>query len=50
MERQVTKVIENIETPEGVGARVRRSIGTKALRNFDPFLMLDVFKVQKPAG
>ena len=31
---------------EGVGARVRRSIGTAMLRNFDPFLMLDEFMVQ----
>ena len=29
----------------GVGARVRRSIGTAMLRNFDPFLMLDEFMV-----
>lgn len=29
------------ETPEGAGAVVRRSIGTAALRNFTPFLMLD---------
>ncbi|KAJ1555258.1 hypothetical protein HK096_005645 [Nowakowskiella sp. JEL0078] len=38
------------EVPEGAGARVRRSIGTFALRNFDPFLMLDEFFVRKPAG
>lgn len=35
---------------EGVGARVRRSIGGSQLRNFDPFLMLDEFLVGKPAG
>ena len=32
------------------GARVRRSIGRPELRNFDPFLMLDEFKVGLPAG
>lgn len=31
MEREVTKVVENIEQAEGVGARVRRSIGTNAV-------------------
>lgn len=35
---------------EGVGARVRRSIGRTELRNIDPFLMLDEFQVQAPAG
>ncbi|KAH9817690.1 RmlC-like cupin domain-containing protein [Melampsora americana] len=39
-----------IETAEGDGAVVRRSIGTQTLRNFDPFLMLDHFKVGIGAG
>ena len=30
----------SIEQSEGVGSRVRRSIGRPELRNFDPFLML----------
>lgn len=34
-----------IEQSEGVGARVRRSIGSSKLRNFSPFLMLDHFNV-----
>ena len=38
------------EQAEGVGARVRRSIGTQQLRNFSPFLMLDHFSVGKGAG
>lgn len=29
---------------------VYRSIGTQALRNLDPFLMLDEFDVKAPAG
>jgi redox-sensitive bicupin YhaK (pirin superfamily) len=29
---------------------VFRSIGTHALRNLDPFLMLDEFDVRAPAG
>ncbi len=39
--REVVKSIESIEQSEGMGARVRRSIGTRELPRFDPFLMLD---------
>lgn len=35
---------------EGVGASVRRSIGTMQMRRFSPFLMLDHFNVRAPAG
>jgi len=38
------------EQGEGHGAKVRRSIGRPELRNFDPFLMLDEFRVGPPAG
>ncbi|RVE74342.1 hypothetical protein OJAV_G00021050 [Oryzias javanicus] len=43
--RKVKKIVLSVEQAEGVGARVRRSIGRKELRNLDPFLMLDEFKV-----
>ncbi|BGP41771.1 RNA pol II transcription cofactor [Rhodotorula kratochvilovae] len=42
--------VSRSETPEGAGAIVRRSIGTPALRNFTPFLMLDNFLVKEGAG
>ncbi|KAK1890719.1 Pirin [Dissostichus eleginoides] len=48
--RRVEKTVLSVEQSEGVGARVRRSIGRKELRNLDPFLMLDEFRVSKPAG
>ncbi|RKP20951.1 hypothetical protein ROZALSC1DRAFT_19036 [Rozella allomycis CSF55] len=35
---------------EGQGATVRRSIGGREVSYFDPFLLLDAFEVQKPAG
>jgi len=35
---------------EGQGARVLRIINNKFLKNLDPFLMLDFFKVRLPAG
>lgn len=48
--RSVVKSVLAVETKEGVGAVVRRSIGTMALRNLTPFLMLDHFHVSKGAG
>ena len=41
--RVVAKKVKSIETAEGEGALVRRSIGTPALRDISPFLMLDHF-------
>ncbi|CAD6898856.1 unnamed protein product [Tilletia controversa] len=48
--RVVTKAVPAIETSEGVGARVRRSIGTPGLQNLSPFLMLDHFRIPPKAG
>jgi redox-sensitive bicupin YhaK (pirin superfamily) len=48
--RDVVKKFESIEQSEGVGARVRRSIGRPELKQLDPFLMLDEFNVGRPAG
>jgi len=35
---------------EGVGAKVRRSIGVPEMQKFSPFVMLDHFQVKAPAG
>jgi len=48
--RRVVKKVLAVETPEGEGALVRRSIGSMKLRNLSPFLMLDHFHVTKGAG
>jgi len=48
--RQVVQKLLSKEQAEGVGARVRRSIGRPELKNFDPFLLLDEFNVGPPAG
>uniref|UniRef100_A0A674PLI6 Pirin n=1 Tax=Takifugu rubripes TaxID=31033 RepID=A0A674PLI6_TAKRU len=48
--KKVEKAVLSVEQSEGVGARVRRSIGRRELRNLDPFLMLDEFRVTRPAG
>lgn len=48
--RAIRKIFLAAEQAEGAGARVRRSIGTPALRNLSPFLMLDHFSVSPGAG
>lgn len=48
--RTIRQAFLAIEQGEGAGARVRRSIGTRKLRNFSPFLMLDHFSIGKGAG
>lgn len=48
--KAIVKAIPAVEQSEGVGAKVRRSIGSMAVRNFTPFLMLDHFKVDPSAG
>ncbi|KAF9464655.1 RmlC-like cupin domain-containing protein [Collybia nuda] len=48
--REVVKKVLAVETPEGAGALVRRSIGSMNLRNLTPFLMLDHFHVSRGAG
>ncbi|TKS69646.1 Pirin [Collichthys lucidus] len=48
--RRVEKTVLSVEQSEGIGAYARRSIGRKELRNLDPFLMLDEFRMSKPAG
>jgi hypothetical protein len=39
--KAVLRVVPAVAQAEGVGASVRRSIGSAGLRNFDPFLLFD---------
>jgi quercetin dioxygenase-like cupin family protein len=48
--RAIFRAIPAVEQDEGVGARVRRSIGNMTVRNFTPFLMLDHFRIDPSAG
>jgi len=48
--RNVVKKVLAVEQSEGAGARVRRSLGSMALRNLTPFLMLDHFRIGNGAG
>ena len=40
----------SISIPEGEGARVRRLFPTTKLRSIDPFILLDEFYAEQPAG
>ncbi|OAQ24629.1 hypothetical protein K457DRAFT_902256, partial [Linnemannia elongata AG-77] len=48
--RSIVKPVLSREQSEGVGVRVRRSIGRPELCNHDPFLMLDKLSVDKNGG
>jgi len=48
--RRIARSFLAVQQAEGMGATVRRSIGTPKLRNFSPFLLLDHFSVAPPAG
>jgi hypothetical protein len=46
--REVKQTVQALATSEGAGVTVHRTIGTPALRNLDPFLMLDHFSSDDP--
>ncbi|KAK4513810.1 tRNA(m(1)G37)methyltransferase [Mucor velutinosus] len=48
--RNSVKSVRSRAQMDGDGAKVYRSIGTAALRDLDPFLMLDEFDVHAPGG
>ncbi len=48
--RTIQKVIKGSWQNEGVGAKVIRSVGSRGFERCDPFLMLDEFHVEQPAG
>ena len=43
-----TRIIPAMTIPEGAGVTVHRTIGTPALRNYDPFMLLDHFSSDDP--
>ncbi|MFN8582547.1 MAG: pirin family protein [Gemmatimonadaceae bacterium] len=46
--RPVKRVIEATPTMEGAGVRLRRAFGFGATEEFDPFLLLDDFRNERP--
>jgi hypothetical protein len=45
---QLSRYIPAMTLPEGAGVSVHRTIGTPALRNYDPFILLDHFSSDDP--
>lgn len=48
--RIISRKVVAVETAEGAGARVKRVFPTQHLMHFDPFVLLDEFFVEPPAG
>jgi len=46
--RSIRQLVPALEVTEGAGVTVHRSIGTPALRNLDPFVLLDHFGSDNP--
>lgn len=46
--REIQQLVSTLAVTEGAGVQVHRGIGTPALRNLDPFLMLDHFSSDNP--
>jgi redox-sensitive bicupin YhaK (pirin superfamily) len=46
--RTLTNVIPGLETSDGAGVKLRRSIGSTQSNRLDPFLMLDEFGTDQP--
>lgn len=47
-DRAIKRAIPSIETSDGAGVRIRRSLGQTQLIRLDPFLMLDEFGSDQP--
>lgn len=45
---KMTRIVPSTSLSEGAGVKVQRTIGTPALRNLDPFMMLDQFSSVNP--
>ena len=48
MNKQVSKIMNGMPTQDGAGVNLTRVIGQPALRNLDPFLMLDEIRSDNP--
>lgn len=47
-QRSIVQVVDALNTSDGAGVRLKRSLGSPALPQLDPFLMLDEFKSDQP--
>ncbi|MCB1874728.1 MAG: pirin family protein [Chromatiales bacterium] len=46
--RRIQRIVKGVETSDGAGVRLTRIIGTQALPQIDPFLLLDHFHSDRP--
>src|SRR3989442_15035096 len=46
--RPVKRIVQSKPTLEGAGVKLRRAFGFGDTREFDPFLLLDVFRNDRP--
>ncbi len=46
--RKCTRVVRGLSAVDGAGVRLRRVLGLKTVKDFDPFLMLDGFDSSNP--
>ena len=46
--RTVSRIIQSVETSDGAGVKLRRSLGSSQFARLDPFLMLDEFYSDDP--
>jgi len=46
--RSIQKIVPSSPQMEGAGVLIRRTIGSRSLDYFDPFLLLDEFNTEKP--
>ena len=46
--RQISKIVTGMAAQDGAGVKLKRVLGQPALRNLDPFLMLDEFGSKNP--
>ena len=46
--REATQIVRGQQAVDGAGVRLRRVLGLKTMKNFDPFLMLDGFDSTDP--
>src|SRR5512137_1526505 len=46
--REIARILKSRETMEGAGVRLRRAFGYTEIPAFDPFLMLDDFRADRP--
>ena len=48
MNRNITRIVDGIQTSDGAGVKLKRIIGSPELNLLDPFLLFDEFGSDNP--